>query len=109
MTEFQDAPTASADDHKFTLRLPEDILSPLEANRKRESRSLNSEILLRLQRTFDQDRAVADQSMRTHLGLIEFLAGCVEELAGLLPEEQREDTKVQLMVELSRGILRPRD
>lgn len=105
MTQETDALVATADDHKFTLRLPEGIHEALEATRQREARSLNSEILLRLQRTIEQDQLLVDQRMRTHLGLIEFLAGCVQELASMLPEEQRSDTKVQLMMELSRKLV----
>lgn len=101
MTQETDALVASADDHKFTLRLPEGIHEALESTRMRENRSLNTEILMRIQRTIEEDEKQATQRERTHLGLIEFLAGCVQELAAMLPEEQRSDTKVQLMVELT--------
>lgn len=108
MRQHPDALIATADDHKFTLRLTDPLFESLESASRRESRSLNSEILLRLQRTFEQDAELEKQCMRTHLGLIDFLGGCVEELGLMLPAEQRADTKVQLMLELVRQISRPR-
>lgn len=104
MTQHTDALIASSDDHKFTLRLPEDIHGSLEIARSKEGRSLNSEILVRLQQTIEYDQLAG----RINSGLIDFLAGCVQDLADMLPDEHRSDTKVQLMVELTRNLRQPK-
>lgn len=108
MTQKEDTPKAGANDYKFTLRLTEELQDAIHKTSAREGRSINTEILLRLARTVEQDKEGQDQAMRTHLGLIEFLLSCIEDLSLLLSDEQRQDSKVQLMLELTRSLSKPR-
>lgn len=108
MTQKEENPVADRTDHKFTLRLTERLHDAIYASSVREGRSVNTEILLRLARTVDDDQAVLASEARLHAGIIEFLAMGVEELAALLPEEQRRSERVKVLLELTGRLTPPK-
>lgn len=48
----------------FRLRLPEDLKAQIEASAKANGRSMNAEVLSRLERSFDLDDGLADLDTR---------------------------------------------
>lgn len=107
MREKEENPVADRAGHKFTLRLTEELHQVIFARSAREGRSVNTEILLRLAQTVDDEHVAKVRESRTHLGVIEFLASSVEELAGLLTEEQRGSERVKVMLDLARRLSAP--
>ena len=108
MTQKEENPVADRTDHKFTLRLTERLHDAIYTSSAREGRSVNTEILLRLARTVEDDQALQTSEARLHAGIIEFLAAGVEELAALLPEEQRKSERVKVLLELTGRLTPPK-
>ena len=102
MTEKEQTPVADRSDHKFTLRLTERLHAIIEDSSSREGRSMNTEILVRLAQTVDDEEAVRVRVNRNNLGVIELLADSVQELVALLSEEQRQSDRVKTILDLSR-------
>lgn len=65
---------------------------------------MNTEILLRLARTLDDEEAVRVRVARNNLAVIEFLADSVQELAGLLSDAERQSDRVKTILDLSRKL-----
>ena len=108
MTQKEENPVADRTDHKFTLRLTEWLHDAIFESSARQGRSVNTEILLRLARTVEEDQALQASEARLHAGVIEFLAMGVEELAALLPEEQRKSERVKVLLELTGRLTPPK-
>lgn len=89
------------------MRLTERLHEVISESSAREGRSINTEILLRLAQTVEDDTTAKARQARMHLGMIEFLANGIEELAGLLTVEQRETDRIKLILDLSRRLSQP--
>jgi hypothetical protein len=104
MTEKEDFIDVGRDTPKINLRLPPELRKTIAAAGAAAGRSVNTEIVQRLERSVAQEELVAVQVSGAQAGMVQFLARCVDDLAGMMQPEQREDSRVQLMVELSRSL-----
>lgn len=62
---------------------------------------MNTEILLRLAQTVEEDEAARVRESRLQLGMIEYLADSVMELSGLLTDECRDTDRVRTILEVA--------
>lgn len=60
----------SREQDKFVIRLPEGLRPQIAAVARTNHRSMNGEIIVRLERSLAQDRLVADQQQMINLLLI---------------------------------------
>lgn len=104
MSEKEEWSSEGAGTPKINLRLPEPLRSEIIAASAACERSINGEIVHRLKKTVQDERDTHDGIVRTQLGLIRFLSSCIGDLAAMLTEEQLTDTKVQLILALTKSL-----
>ncbi len=71
----------------FRLRLPEDLKSQIEASAKANGRSMNAEVLSRLERSFDLDDGLTALTDR------------VEELEGMMEAQNKQIERLEQLVD----------
>lgn len=71
----------------FRLRLPEDLKSQIEASAKANGRSMNAEVLSRLERSFDLDDGLTA------------LADRVEELEAISTEQSKQIERLEQLID----------
>lgn len=69
---------------------------------------MNTEILMRLAQTVDEEEAAKVREGRLRLAMIEYLADSVIELAAMLPEEQRSTERVQALMDVAGRLVPPK-
>jgi len=107
MTDKEEPFGVGRDTRKINLRLPEELRDKITDASVANGRSVNTEILLRLAASVNNEEEGNARQLRTQLGLIEFLANSVSDLAARLTDDQRTDQRVQMMVELSKSLMGP--
>ncbi|MET3135416.1 hypothetical protein AAKU55_005726 [Oxalobacteraceae bacterium GrIS 1.11] len=107
MTEKEEQLGVGRHTRKINLRLPEPLRDEIVEASKASGRSLNTEILVRLEASVLDESATTLHLVKTQLGLIHFLANCVTELAALMTDEQRANQRVQVMLTLSKSLVEP--
>lgn len=104
MTHDEEALQSGRDTPKISLRLPPGLRADIKKASQANKRPVNAEIMLRLAQSVSDETNTVYGVLKTQLGLVQFLADCVEQLTELLTEEQRADTRVALMLELSKSV-----
>jgi len=95
-------PSVGRDADKFNLRLPSGMRDAIAEAAKSGGRSMNTEIVDRLEKSLTDDPAKTVNAVLMHVGLIQYLARCVEEIALMVPPNEDTGGRIAAMLEVAR-------
>lgn len=104
MSKYEPSKNVGRESDKFQVRLPDGMRDAIAASGKENGRSMNAEIVARLEQSFAIQPKALLSLMATHVGLIQFLAESLEEVAKLVPTDSPAQVKVAMILKLSNSL-----
>lgn len=96
MQKYEHA-TVTRDSDKFQLRLPGGMRQKISEVARENGRSMNAEIVDRLQGSFSGDLSLSVDLLSRQNGLISFLCECLEQLTEVSVQTDSDKSKIEMI------------